>query len=271
MVIDAENRYPNIPLNEEFDIQRELIFEGVTRVLGMNKDDCFKVLPAGFPTRKPEFDELGVDTPILVPKFEQVTVWQLAEAVGFKINRPPLYPFATIDIEELQDPRGINLPEQSYGTWLHVGDKYNTEIRDNKERLLTLQLQARGEHHEPEYVTDLLEGRYLSRYVNCLALRKLIWGGYLGDHLRLGNHWDGLGLSITRPDLKTSEFHHFFLIGSDATSGLHQSNGCALLLEMGKEQEQPYFYSGDSLYSEASGYGDDSFFDASGRVLVCGI
>lgn len=118
----SQKVYPEISLDEELQRQRTLIFEKVANPLGMSEADCFRALPSSFPERTLGQIELGLDIPILVPKFPQFSWLQVIDAANLGIS--DYLKGRLNEMKEWEDPRGIEISDGLYGAWVHIGDRY---------------------------------------------------------------------------------------------------------------------------------------------------
>lgn len=173
---EAEKVYPEIPLDEEFVRQQGKLIR-IALKLGMSEQDTLADLPKRFPDRLPEYDELDINTPLIVPKFVGFSWRRVVEAANLSIS--DYLKDRLIELADWQDPRKVEILDKPYAAWFHTGDRYKyrkpVDVRGELHRV-----EVAGDHWggaglsilKPDIVRirwfDLIGGQVGSDYVPCV-------------------------------------------------------------------------------------------------------
>jgi hypothetical protein len=165
----------------EWERQRQaVLIAGIASGLGIKEQDCFDLLPDKFPERLESYNRLGLDTPLLVPRFTRVS-WASAVHAA---SETTFYPEAvTLDYDldpsrvgEWQDPRGVKIPQQPFATWIKIPPVVQYDIYPDKDSLQRIR--------NPE-IDEVAEAPAIARVI-------------LDPDARGATHWDGLALGSLR-------------------------------------------------------------------------
>lgn len=221
--------YPEIPLGDELDRQREELAERVAVPLAIDRNKFLSMLPTAFPNRPQVYNDLALTIPVISVNVTPFGVnWsQLIEATlynGLNLNNPEStleFHYKSLresltDFKVWEDPRrGVQpFPEVPHAVWIQDGSRYISR-KPNDVRNELQEFERAGDHLKGISITllrpDMVQNMWWDLVGSKLELKSYNYLPYVRWYVAkpwFGYRWDG----YTIPD------HRALVCGKDFTA-----------------------------------------------------